>query len=103
MKFDLRFIRVIQLNSCNYNMATLEPYHTLEVNPRQRFAEIERKVYDDAGSSCLDLLPHGLLALVVSDTVWANSPNNTTIADNVTTTIPRTAYPSPIQPLAPCT
>jgi hypothetical protein len=75
-----------------------EPYHTLDANPRQRFAEFERKVYDDAGSSCIDLLPHGLLALVVSDTIWANLPNNTTINDNVTTTIPRPTYPSPIQP-----
>lgn len=75
-------------------MATLEPYHTLDANPRQRFAEFERKVYDDAGSSCLDLLPHGLLALVVSDSVWANLPNNTTDG-NIT---PRNTYPSPIQP-----
>jgi hypothetical protein len=70
-------------------MATPEPYNTLDANPWQRFAEFERKVYDDAGSSCIDLLPHGLLALVVSDTVWASLPNNTTVDDNVTTTIHR--------------
>ena len=79
-------------------MTTPEPYHALDVNPRQRFAEFERKVYDDAGSSCIDIFPHGLLALVVSDAVWATLPNNTIIDDNVSITIPRNTYPSPVQP-----
>ena len=79
-------------------MASPEPYHTLDVNPRQRFAEFERKINDNAGSSCIDLFPHGLLALVVFDAVWATLPNNTIIDDDVTITIPRTTYPPPIQP-----
>ena len=62
------------------------------------FAEFERKVYDDAGSSCTDLLSHGLLSLVASDTIWATLPYNTTMDNNVSTTIPRNTYPTPLQP-----
>ena len=33
-----------------------------EYQPRQHFAEFERQVFDDAGSSCLEISPHGLLS-----------------------------------------
>ena len=35
------------------SMAAPEPYHSLDSNPRQRFAEFERKVYDLGSSSTL--------------------------------------------------
>ena len=52
------------------------PFQSLEDQPRQCFAEFERQVYDDAGSSCLDIFPHGLLSFVVSTHIWNNFPDN---------------------------
>ena len=43
------------------------PFSTFEDFSRIKFANFERSVYDDAGSSCRDLFTHGLLFLVVSD------------------------------------
>ena len=51
--------------------------------PRQHFAEFERQVYDDAGSSCLEIFPHGLLSFVVSTPVWESLPDNEQIVDGV--------------------
>ena len=74
------------------------PYPTFDDFPRIKFASFERAVYDDAGSSCRDLFTHGLLFLVVSDRTWATLPNNTTVTDNITTTLPRPTFQPPIQP-----
>jgi hypothetical protein len=41
---------------------------------------------------------HGLLSLVVSDAIWAELPNNTTIINGVATTIDRNSFPPPAQP-----
>jgi hypothetical protein len=79
-------------------MASPEPFHSLADNPRRHFAEFERQVYDTAGSSCTDLFPHGLLSLVVSDTIWAQLPNNTTLVDDVPIVSARNSFPPPIQP-----
>ena len=43
------------------------PFSTFEDFSRIKFANFERSVYDDAGSSCRDLFTHGFLFLVVSD------------------------------------
>ena len=79
-------------------MASPLPFQSLDDNPRQHFAEFERQVYDDAGSSCVDIFPHGLLSLVVSDTIWQELPDNTTITNGVATTIDRNTFPPPNQP-----
>ena len=55
-----------------FNMTSpILPFQSLDDNPRQHFAEFERQVFDEAGSVCTDIFPHGLLSLVVSDTIWA--------------------------------
>ena len=41
------------------------PFPTFEDFPRIHFANFERSVCDDAGSTCCDLITHGLLFLVV--------------------------------------
>ena len=79
-------------------MATPLPFPSLEENPRIHFATFERHVYDDAGSSCCDLFPHGLLFLVVSDTTWAALPSNSTIVDGVFTIAARPTFAPPVQP-----
>ena len=79
-------------------MATPLPFPSLDENPRLHFASFERHVYDDAGSTCTDLFPHGLLFLVVSDQTWAALPNNSTTADGITTINPRPTFLAPIQP-----
>jgi hypothetical protein len=66
--------------------STPTPFQSLEEQPRQFFAEFERQVYDDAGSSCLDIFPHGLLSFVVSTSIWNNFPDNNIIVDGVPTT-----------------
>ena len=77
-------------------MASPLPFQSLDANPRQHFAEFERQVYVDAGSSCVDIFPHGLLSLVVSDAIWAEL--HTTIINGVATTIGRNSFPPPAQP-----
>ena len=79
-------------------MASPEPFHSSADNPRRHFAEFERHVYDAAGSSCTDIFPNGLLLLVVSDTIWAQLPNNTTLVADVPTVLARNSFPHPIQP-----
>ena len=79
-------------------MATPLPFHSLDGQPRVRFAEFERQVYDDAGSACIDIFPHGLFFLVVSDAICATLPNNSVTIDGVTTISPRPFLPSPPQP-----
>ena len=65
--------------------------------PRQHFAEFEWQVYDDAGSSCLDIFPHGLLSFVVFTTVWNSFPDNTIIIDGIPTIRLRNSLLPPIQ------
>ena len=74
------------------------PFHSLDDQPRQHFAEFERQVYDDAGSSCLDIFPHGLLFLEVSDPLWANLPDNTVLVEGVPNILPRNTLLQPVQP-----
>ena len=74
------------------------PFHSLDDQPRQHFAEFERQVYDDAGSSCLDIFPHGLLFLVVSDSLWANLPDNTVLVEGVPNILQRNTLLQPVQP-----
>ena len=73
-------------------------FQSLEEQPRQHFAEYERQVYDDAGSSCLDILPHGLLSFVVSTPIWNSFPDNTIIVEGVPTIRLRNSLLPPIQP-----
>ena len=74
------------------------PFQSLEDQPRQYFAEFERQVYDDAGSSCLDIFPHGLLSFVVSTPIWNNFPDNNIIVDGVPTIRARNSLLPPLQP-----
>ena len=65
--------------------STPTPCQSLEEPPLWFFAEFERQVYDDAGSSCLDIFPHGLLSFVVSTPTWNIFPDNNIIVDGVPT------------------
>ena len=78
--------------------STPTPFQSLEEQPRQFFAEFERQVYDDAGSSCLDIFPHGLLSFVVSTPIWNNFPDNNIIVDGVPTIRARNSLLPPLQP-----
>ena len=78
--------------------STPTPFQSLEEQPRQFFAEFERQVYDDAGSSCLDIFPHGLLSFVVSTSIWNNFPDNNIIVDGVPTIRARNSLLPPLQP-----
>jgi hypothetical protein len=78
--------------------STPTPFQSLDEQPRQHFAEFERQVYDDAGSSCLDIFPHGLLSFVVSTTVRNSFPDNTIIVDGIPTIRLRNSLLPPIQP-----
>ena len=66
-------------------MTTSLVFQSLDEQPRIRFADFERQVYDDVGSACADLFRHGLLFLVVSDSIWATLPDNSVITDGITT------------------
>ena len=78
--------------------SSILPFQSLDDNPRQHFAEFERQVFDEAGSACTDIFPHGLLSLVVSDSIWANLPNNATIVEGATIIAARILLVPPIQP-----
>jgi hypothetical protein len=79
-------------------MATPLPFQSLDEQPRIHFAEFERQVYDEAGSACVDLFRHGLLFLVVSDSIWATLLDNSVITDGITTIAPRPTPQNPQQP-----
>lgn len=80
-------------------MTTDKFFPSLEEHPRLHFAHFERKVYDNAGCTCVDLFPtHGLLFLVVSDRTWASLPGNSTIVDGVPTVVPRPTMAQPPPP-----
>ncbi len=82
-----------------FNMtSSILPFQSLDDNARQHFAEFERQVFDEAGSACTDIFPHGLLSLVVSDSIWANLPNNATIIEGATIIAARNLLVPPIQP-----
>jgi hypothetical protein len=74
------------------------PFHSLDEQQRQFFSEFERQDYDDAGSSCLDIFPHGLLSFVLSTSIWNSFPDNTIIVDGVPTIRLRNSILPPIQP-----
>ena len=79
-------------------MATPLPFQALDDQPRLHFAEFERQVFDDAGSTCTDIFQHGLLFLVVSDAIWASLPNNSVTVEGITTIRQRPVHAVPIQP-----
>ena len=61
----------IAVSTVDIIMATPLPFQSLDGQPRIHFAEFERQVYDDGGSACIDIFPHGFFFLVVSDAIWA--------------------------------
>ena len=79
-------------------MATFLPFQALDDQPRLHFAEFERQVFDDAGSTCTDIFQDGLLFLVVSDAIWASLPNNSITEEGITTIRQRPVHAVPIQP-----
>ena len=88
----------IAVSTVDIIMATLLPFQALDDQPRLHFAEFERQVFDDAGSTCTDIFQHGLLFLVVSDAIWASLPNNSVTEKGITTIRQRPVHAVPIQP-----
>ena len=49
----------IAVSTVDIIMATPLPFLALDDQPRLHFAECERQVFDDAGSTCTDIFQHG--------------------------------------------
>jgi hypothetical protein len=71
---------------------------SLHSEPRRHIAAYERVVLDDASTTCADIIPHGLMGEVASDTVWSQLLGNSVITAGVTTIQPRIVPERPAIP-----
>ena len=71
------------------------PFKSIDDQPCQHFAEFERQVYDDTGSSCLEIFT---LFSVVSTAIWESFPDNNIIIDGIQTIQQRNFLLPPTQP-----